>query len=182
GLVLLAHDPTAEVREAVAVALGHLAVTAAAAPSRKRRIHLVPSRWRAWLVDWHRAAPETVVINPIAVIVATLRGALGDASSAVRVEAAAALGRLGSAAAEAAPALIAALADHNDQVRGRAAEALGKLGEAAADVAVPGLVRALRDRDNWVSALAAEALGEMGDAADGAVPSLVHALRHMNPQ
>ena len=100
----------------------------------------------------------------------------------MRAQTAEALGTIGAAAEEAAPALVEAMADGNDRVRAKAVEALGKIGESAAAVAVPGLVRALRDQDNWVSALAAEALGQMGESADGAIPALVRSLRHLNPQ
>ena len=100
----------------------------------------------------------------------------------MRAQTAEALGTIGAAAEEAAPALVEAMADGNDRVRAKAVEALGKIGEAAAEVAVPSLVRALRDQDNWVSALAAEALGQMGESADEAIPALVRSLRHLNPQ
>ena len=107
---------------------------------------------------------------------------LASPDNVVRAHTAEALGTIGAAAEEAAPALVEAMTDDNDRVRAKAVEALGKIGEAAAAVAVPGLVRALRDRDNWVSALAAEALGQMGESADGAIPALVRSLRHINPE
>ena len=100
----------------------------------------------------------------------------------MRAQTAEALGTIGAAAEEAAPALVQATTDGNDRVRAKAVEALGKIGEPAAAIAVPGLVRALVDRDNWVSALAAEALGEMGNLADGAIPALVRSLSHLNAE
>ena len=107
---------------------------------------------------------------------------LASPDNVVRAQTAEALGTIGAAAEEAAPALVEAMADDNDRVRAKAVEALGKIGESAAEAAVPGLVRALRDQDNWVSALAAEALGQMGESADGAIPALVRSLSHLNPQ
>jgi HEAT repeat protein len=125
-----------------------------------------------------------------------LRGRrVGDS---VREAAAAALGRIGDAAA--VPGLLAALRDESWQVREAAAEALGEIGapavpgllaalrdaeedvrEAAAKAleqigapAVPGLLAALRDAEEDVREAAAEALGEIGDAA--VVPGLLAAL------
>jgi len=96
-----------------------------------------------------------------------LRGRrVGDS---VREAAAAALGRIGDAAA--VPGLLAALRDESRQVREAAAEALGEIGAPA----VPGLLAALRDADWRVRRAAAAALGEIGDAA--AVPGLLAALR-----
>ena len=82
----------------------------------------------------------------------TLVEGLASPDNVVRAQTAEALGTIGAAAEEAAPALVEATTDGNDRVRAKAVEALGKIGEPAAAIAVPGLVRALRDRDNWVSA------------------------------
>jgi HEAT repeat protein len=175
-LVPLAHDPSAEVREAVAEALGNLGVTTATAPPRKRRIHMVPAGWRAWLVDWRRPAPETVVINPVAVIVATLRGALGDPSAAVRVRAASALGQLGAAAADATPALVGALRDADETVRCQSATALGEIRAANGEV-VTALAALLTEPSSPLKVAAAGALKELNAAAAPAVPALVDLLQ-----
>ena len=126
-----------------------------------------------------------------------LRGRrVGDS---VREAAAAALGRIGDAAAvpgllaalrdaewsvrevaaaalkqigtPAVPGLLAALGDANADVRRAAAWALGQIGNAAA---VPGLLAALGDASWYVREAAAWALGRIGAPA---VPGLLHALR-----
>ena len=56
----------------------------------------------------------------------------------VRAQTAEALGTIGAAAEEAAPALVQATTDGNDRVRAKAVEALGKIGQTAAEIAVPG--------------------------------------------
>ena len=81
-----------------------------------------------------------------------------------RQHAVSALGRIGPAAPEAVPALMAALRDPEGKVRKTAAEALGKIGPAAAEAVpevVPVLVAALRDPEGLVRRAAAEALGRV---------------------
>ena len=108
-------------------------------------------------------------------VVPALIAALADADRDVRLGAAAALGKIGPAAAEAVPALITALADADGDVRRAAADALGKIGPAAAK-AVPALIAALADADGTVRRAAADALGKIGPAAAEAVPALIAAL------
>ncbi len=175
-LVPLAGDPSAEVRAAAAEALGNLGATAAAPAARRRRVHFVPAGWRAWLAEWRRPAPEAVVINPVAVVVATLRRALEDSAPAVRIRAAAALGQLGPAAADAAPALIAALRDDDETVRCGAATALGQVG-VGDGTAVEALAALLTDPSPPVKVAAAAALSELRADAAPAVPALVELLQ-----
>ncbi|MGH8547746.1 MAG: HEAT repeat domain-containing protein, partial [Methylococcales bacterium] len=119
-----------------------------------------PARWRYTNID-------------------RLVNALHDEDYNVRVLAAQALGRLGSAANEAViPGLLAALRDDHDHVRWRAAKALGGLGSAANEAVISGLLAALRDDDDGVRLRAAGALGGLGSAANEAVISaLLAALR-----
>jgi HEAT repeat protein len=89
-----------------------------------------------------------------------------------------ALGRLGSAAADAVPGLIVALTDVHDAVRKAAAEALAKIepdwprGTGAA-AAVAGLVQVLGGRSSEAAQHASAALSRIGRAA---VPALAEAL------
>ena len=101
---------------------------------------------------------------------------LKSPSSRVRSSAAFALGKMGSAAASAAPALAAALKDINSGVRIFAAEALGKMGSAALPV-VPAIVALLKDTEPSVRGSAAFALGRMGSLAASAVPALTATLK-----
>ncbi len=95
--------------------------------------------------------------------VAELLVNLKDEDPAVRREAAAALGRKGTAAAEAAPVLIQLLADDSDwQVRQAAATAMGWTGPESL-VADPLRAAALHDpheRVQWAAQLALSGLGE----------------------
>ncbi len=99
--------------------------------------------------------------------VPTLIHKLKDRDKEVRFNAAYAVGKIGPAAKEAVPALIAAL---KDEYRWVAASALGKIGPAA----VPALIAALKDEDGSVRVSAAFALGWIGPAA---FPSLIAALK-----
>jgi HEAT repeat protein len=88
------------------------------------------------------------------------------------------LGSIGSAAADAVPALAEALKDQNAEVRQSAADALGRIGPAAAD-AVPVLVEALKDQNAHVRRSAAKALRGIGPAA---VPALAEALKDQDAE
>jgi HEAT repeat protein len=86
----------------------------------------------------------------------------------LRLDAAAALGRLGTKAGKAVPALIQTLKDADVHVRKLAALALGDIGPdamvAVAMVAVPALTEACQDRDGAVRHRALMALRELGVA------------------
>src|SRR3954451_24871524 len=88
---------------------------------------------------------------------------------AVRLDAAAALGRLGPKAGPAVPALAEALSDEDLYVRRLVPLALGDIGAGAA---VPGLIEALGDEDEGVRRRAAVALGEIGPEAAPALAAL----------
>ncbi len=89
-----------------------------------------------------------------------------------RILAVESLGRIGLAAEEAVPDIIAALHDENDAVRLHAVKALGEIGP----VAVPSLIPALNHQDQAVRCGAADALGSIGPRAKEAVPALVNLL------
>jgi vesicle coat complex subunit len=86
------------------------------------------------------------------------------------------LGNIGSAAKEAARALIAALQDIDKGVRRSAASALGGIGPDAKE-AVPALIAALKDPDKYVCRSATDALGGIGQEAKEAIPALIAALQ-----
>ncbi len=96
---------------------------------------------------------------------------LDDPLPAERLEAVKTLASLGTAAAEAVPALVRALQDR--ELRLEATRALGNIGPEARE-AVSFLVEVLHDRDEAVRIGASIALSKIG--AD-AVPALVEALK-----
>jgi HEAT repeat protein len=175
-LVRLAHDPSNEVRECVAEALGDLGVpepaTAARPPEQVARWRRVAGR----LLPWRGRDRPLPPSDPAGLAVTTLRTFLADPAPAVRVRAAAALSKLGRAAAGSADALTVALGDEDETVRCRAAEALGRQGAGAA-VAVPSLVGLLADPSPPVKIAAAAALGALKEVAATAVPALIELLQ-----
>jgi len=103
-----------------------------------------------------------------------LVGQLKSPTADVRRDAAQALGKLGTEAKAAVPALIASLKDENMFVRRYSAQSLGKIGPAAKS-AVPALTKSLEDMRKEVAEAATEALGKLGPDS---VPALVHALKN----
>ena len=98
---------------------------------------------------------DSIAHLAVPALVATLKD---DQDKDVRRLAAEVLGKIGPAAAEAAPALAAALKDPDEVVRRLAVEALGNIGPAA----VSALVAALKDdQDKDVRRLAVDALGKI---------------------
>ena len=100
--------------------------------------------WRS-LRDWTVA--ETAV-DSLARIgkpsLPALVRALRHRDPAMRLQAARALARMGSDAADAVPDLVDALADRDEQVRKQVVRALGQIGPAAEE-AIPALVGQMRD-------------------------------------
>lgn len=108
--------------------------------------------------------------------VPALVAALRDKDKESRqVSAARILGRTGSAAATAVPALAQALASDSSSVRKATAEALGQVGPAA-EAALPALTLALNDWNPTVRQAAARSLSALGLAAEPAVPALIQRL------
>ena len=107
---------------------------------------------RKWSVKKLEGYKE-LAVRPLAI-------ALKDKDEDLRIRAAMALSRIGSAAEKAVPALIQALKYKEESVRGAAAWALGKIGPKA-EKAVPALIEALKDKDEWVRKAAKEALEQI---------------------
>jgi len=84
-----------------------------------------------------------------------------EAASALRKQAASALGLMAGDARDAIPVLANALADGDAGVRQEAAKALGAIGAEARD-AVPSLRKALGDPDETVRSQASAALKKIG--------------------
>ncbi len=174
-LVQLANDPSDVVRQNLVEALGLIGAAGADRTRRSRILRLrVGWTWR-WF-GWTRRPESSPIPDPIGQAISTLRDALADDSAAVRTQAARALGRIGSPAAEVAPGLIALLKDADETVRCEAAESLGKVG-GSEQAAVSALVELLQDAPPSVKASAARALGAMKKAAAPAVLALVPLLQ-----
>ena len=92
------------------------------------------------------------------------------------------LGRMGSSARDAVPALTERMwHDPSEQVRRQAAQALHQV--AATDAAtVAEFVRLLAEGDDAGRVVAIEMLGAQGERADEVVPALIRALRDRLPQ
>jgi HEAT repeat protein len=117
---------------------------------------------------------------------------LQSTNSSTRQLAAVYLGKMGAAAAEAAPQIEPLLRDPDDQVRDRAENALG---EIAPDLLVSSQHRMNQDSEAQIARLiqimregeypqryrAVEAIGVFGPAAKAAVPALVEALEGFVP-
>ncbi len=113
--------------------------------------------------------------------ITSLAAILDSSDDTGRILVAEMLGRMGSRAAAAVPALARALKDPAVGVRREAAEALGTLGPVAVS-AIPALICALEDLNVEVRIEAAEALGNMAGAARPAVPGLIGALGDTHPK
>jgi HEAT repeat protein len=176
-LVPLARDRGDLVRQAVAEALGEIAV-AGPAPARTRRklrrLAAAAGPRMNWLL-WGRPRAPAAPADPTALAVGTLRAALDDTSVAVRIRAAVSLGRVGSAAAAARPRLVALLSEGDEALRCAAAEALGQLG--AGGPAVAALAALLTDASAPVRGAAARALGGLKEVASPAVAALAALLQ-----
>lgn len=92
-----------------------------------------------------------------------------------RTSATFALGYIGPAAGEAAPALVRGLGDADAKSRAFAAYALGRI-HTRPDLVVPALVACMNDKNALVRMHATGALGPFGADARAAVPALLNAL------
>jgi HEAT repeat protein len=176
-LVQLANDPNEWVRQALAEALGELGCEANQLLRKKTKRGRGTMSGRRWL-GWLRRRRGR---GPVELAVETLRAALGDTSPAVRSQAVTSLGRIGPAAAPAAPDLIRLLRDGDEAICCRAAESLGRLGAAGTDT-VTSLSELLQDASAAVQQAAARALGALKAKATPAVPSLIPLLQDASPQ
>ena len=116
---------------------------------------------------------------PVKEAVPVIAALLDSGNEPTRKAAISALGRMGSAAAPAAPGLVETLKSSSDnETRVAAAEALGRIGPKCAATAVPALAKAAQN-DKWpkVRSTSLTALGEMGPAAKEAIPVLRAALK-----
>jgi HEAT repeat protein len=178
-LAALIRDPSEMVRQSVVEALGVLGgLRAVSAQSMRGRSRvLVATVGRSWLFFQKRQqfaqAPKH---DPVEFAVATLQAALADDSTAVRIQAVTALGRIGPAAAAAGPRLIALLNESDETVRCHAATALGEV-HGAPQTTTAALVQMLKDSSAPVKISATRALGAMGKDAAPAVPALVPLLQ-----
>jgi HEAT repeat protein len=111
--------------------------------------------------DVHHTGTEDKLLATHSLSIPRLLVGLQSPERSVRLDAAAALGRLGPQATKAVPALIQALKDADVHVRKLAALALGDIGPAAV-IAVPALVEACQDQDGAVRHRALVALRELG--------------------
>ncbi|HVK16173.1 MAG TPA: HEAT repeat domain-containing protein [Fimbriiglobus sp.] len=175
---LLGHEDPAT-RKRAAVALGRMG--AAAKPA-------IPALIRAFSDEQNCAAAVDALglIGPTAI--PDLLEEMKKKEKPLRWRAAIALGRIGPAAKDAVPALVAALKeDEESMVRSAAASSLGQLGATAKDV-VPEVVKALRDESSIVRFGAVAGLGGFAEAARSSpellgvvvtegVPALTAALR-----
>lgn len=178
-LAALARDPSEVVRQCVVEALGVLGGTGAESAGKKRRLRRRPAsrgRGLGWLFAWRKRRLPARRHNSVELAVATLESALADDATPVRIQAARALGRIGSPAAAVAPALIGLLKDADETVRCQAAEALGQVG-GKEGATVAALVELLQDASAPVKASAARALGALKKAAAPAVAALVPLLQ-----
>ncbi|MCE9567540.1 MAG: HEAT repeat domain-containing protein, partial [Planctomycetes bacterium] len=170
ALAGLVDDPSDHVRLSAVEALGLIA--AAGVKAERSRLVRMPRRKKGrWRIFRHRGEAASD-IDPTPVAIAALSRALRDGMAAVRCQAAAGLGRAGSAAASTADILVELLQDADETVRCQAAETLGQIGGNAS-----ALLAALDDPATAVRASAARGLKSLGHGAKVAVPKLVELLQ-----
>ncbi len=172
------NDPSEMVRQSAVEALGLIAGAGANLREKRKlgRLLDVTKRKTRRLLWWRRRADEAQVADPTERAVPALAAALEDASVTVRTHAAAALGRIGPAAAAAFPRLIALLRDADETARCQTAETLARVG-GDVELTVAALVELLQDGSVAVRAAAVRALGELKKDAAPAVSSLVPLLQ-----
>ena len=160
-------DPSETVRQAAAQALSELKLTPEDIPRLEEALEsddVYVRAFAAWrLGNFREEAGEAVP---------ALAAALERPDTHVAVSAA--LARIGPAAVEAVPALVAELSSGDAGRRWRAARTLGRIGPGAA-ASVPQLVSALEDPNEGVRLRAARALGLMGPEARSAAAALQRA-------
>ena len=179
-LCALLADASDIVRQSAVSALGAIA-SAGGKPARKKRriVQVLRPVGRGLTAGFRFLTRRPTPLPPpdcAELAVATLRRALGDATAAVRTQAAVALGRIGPDAAAAVSDLIPLLQDADETVRCRAAEALGSMPAQAAAI-LPPLSALLHDGSAAVKAAAARGLGALRKEAASATPTLIALLQ-----
>ncbi len=178
-LAQLVDDESDLVRHSLAEALGDIG-TAGSRPTRLIRPRAPRPRSLTerlhWLKRWRRRRELAPPRDPMILILDTLRKALADNSTTVRIQAAQSIGKIGAPARELMPDLIGLLHDADETARCQAAESLGKL-EADPQTIVPALTGMLQDASAAVKMSVARALGSLKKAAADAVPELVPLLQ-----
>ncbi len=138
---------------------------------------LLDINWVPLYEDWQIGIQKILsVIKPIPPRIQNLIDLLRSEDSRLRGVAAVELGKIGSEAKAALPALIEALKDEDQIVRRSATKALPNIGPAA----VMALIEALNSEEQNVRALAADGLRDLGPEAIVAVPTLIEALKEEN--
>lgn len=180
-LVKLRDDSSERVRMSVVEALDRIGRSEMSNESPAR---LAATRRGRWLFarapskvkDATAAEPD----YSLELVLDTLRRGLTDASAAVRIQAAQALGSIGTRAASALPALIQLLQDSDETVRCKSAEALGKIGNHDERVS-NALMGLLTEPNPALQIAAAQALGTFKQNSSKAVTLLIPLLRHQEP-
>jgi HEAT repeat protein len=174
-LLRLADDPSDQVRQNLAEALGNLGAVGGAAARQEHytTVRLRRARMRLWLHVWWWWERRRQIREPLSAIVSALRSRLSDSVSSVRLQAIQALGKVGAPAGPAADDLQALTGDGDESVRCAAIDALGQVG-ATDETTRKRLTDLLSDGSTAVRCAAARALGLLKEAA--AVPALVEAL------
>ena len=180
SLVALFQDPSAIVRQSVVEAIGRLGKQLAGGKRNvggfRNRSGSTGRGFRRW--RWRRSAAlsTTTPVEPIELAVTTLELALEDDSTTVRIEAIAALGQIGPAAATVAPKLIALSKVGDESLRCQVARSLGEVG-GDVEATVAALVDLLNDANPEVKAIAARALGALKTLAAPAVHAIAPLLQ-----
>jgi HEAT repeat protein len=129
-------------------------------------------QWVNLHADWDGGIKRIIsVVEPKSAKLYELRQALNSRSARERIHAADQLGKLGSLAKSAVPALTALLDDPNETVRAATASALGNI-RSASDKTIAELMRVMRRGDYYDSEHAAAALAKLGYEA---MPALLEA-------
>jgi predicted Zn finger-like uncharacterized protein len=174
GIVKLADDAEAKVREKATQAIGRIGTPSdhdAYMPVLAKALKDRDAAVRAAAAEAIATVPLTEADVPT--LAELLRGNdLGLSRAGAR-----ALSKLGPKAKKAVPALIKALKGGDNALRAAALEALAGVGGADAKEALPEILPALKDNDPAIRRSAIAAVGGMGEDAKEAVAPLAEALK-----
>lgn len=127
-------------------------------------------------LDLEDPIPETFPAVPEVLRRPPISNVRGEPDPMVRMIVAETLGKMGSSAQVAVPALISRLNDRNAEVRKAALEALYKIGSPIQKIVAP-VIQCVNDADANVRWKAVEVLGKMGPRAKAAESALVQKLK-----